>query len=171
MTDSLTGLLNHRGFKKSVDQQLKIIDRGDKYAFLIFIDLNDFKQINDNFGHEVGDHALEEAAGILKNTFRNSATNDGGGSDIIGRLGGDEFAVLTTQNNAIDDAQVLGRRLDEHIRRWNASHSEERYSLSMSYGIVTYSPQQPCPFNELIQKADTLMYDNKQRHKKKAAQS
>lgn len=171
MTDNLTGLLNHRGFKQSVDRQLKIIDRGDKYAFLIFIDLNDFKQINDNFGHEMGDKALEEAAGILKNTFRNSAISGGGGSDIIGRIGGDEFAILTTQNNVIDDAQVLGRRLDEHIRLWNASHNEGRYSLSMSYGIVTYSPHQPCSFDELIQKADALMYSNKQQHKKKTVQS
>lgn len=170
MTDNLTGLLNHRGFKKSVERQLKIIDRGDKYAFLIFIDLNDFKQINDKLGHEVGDKALEETAGILKNTFRNSATNDGGGSDIIGRIGGDEFAILTTQNNTLNDEQVLGERLNEHVRLWNASHSE-RYSLSMSYGIVAYSPQQPCQFNELIQKADALMYDNKQRRKKEVKQS
>lgn len=80
-------------------------------------------------------------------------------------LGGDEFAILTTQNNALEDEQAISRRLDDHINSWNASHREE-YSISMSYGIVAYSPQQPCTFEELLQQADALMYENKLRHKK-----
>lgn len=167
MTDNLTGILNSRGFQSNVERQLKIIDRGDKYAFLIFIDLDDFKQINDRFGHEVGDKALEEAAGILKSTFRNSDSTEGLGSDIIGRIGGDEFAILTTQNNALEDEQAISRRLEEHVNRRNASHSE-RYTLSLSYGIVPYSPQHPQTFHQLLQKADALMYENKQRKKEGA---
>lgn len=157
ITDNLTGLLNYRGFQASVKQQLQMIDRGDKYAFLIFIDLNDFKRINDLLGHKVGDCALAEAAGILKNTFRES--------DIIGRLGGDEFAILAPQNEDLANEQAIGCRLEEQLSRWNASHNEG-YTLSMSYGVVTYSSQEPSTLQEMLKQADVKMYENKQQKKK-----
>lgn len=166
ITDPLTGLLNYRGFKHSVKRQLKIIDRGDKYAFLIFIDLNDFKQINDTLGHETGDRALAEAAGILEQTFRESDMIARVDPDVIGRIGGDEFAIFTTQNGSLHDEQAIARRLEEEVGRWNATHNEG-YTISMSYGIVPYSPQEPCSFRELIKKADALMYANKQQRKQR----
>lgn len=163
ITDNLTGLLNYRGFKASAKQQLKIIDRGEKYAFLIFIDLNEFKRINDDMGHEMGDCALAEAAGILKRTFRES--------DIIGRLGGDEFAILAPQNEDLADEQAIGCRLEEQISRWNASHNEEGYIISMSYGIVAYSPQETRTLKEMLKKADAKMYENKQQKKEGLSRS
>lgn len=169
VTDPLTGLLNYRGFKHAVKRQLKIIDRGDKYAFFIFIDLNDFKRINDTLGHEIGDRALVEATNILLSTFRESDMIARVSPDIIGRLGGDEFAIFTAQNQALVDEQVIGRRLDEQISRWNATHNEG-YSISMSYGIIPYSPQEKCSLKELIKRADALMYANKQQRKRKRAQ-
>ena len=170
VTDPLTGLLNYRGFKHSVKRQLKIIDRGDKYAFLIFIDLNDFKKINDTLGHEVGDRALVEASEILVNTFRESDMIARFNPEIIGRLGGDEFAIFTTQNGALADEQAIGRRLEEQISRWNATH-HEGYTISMSYGIIPYLPKEDSSLSELLKRADALMYANKQQRKQMAKEA
>ena len=68
LVDGLTGLLNRRGFINLVQKQLLIASRGDRYFFLIFIDLDNFKMINDTLGHNVGDEALVETANILNNT-------------------------------------------------------------------------------------------------------
>ena len=164
LSDGLTGLLNRRGFTNLVQKQLLIANRGDRYLFLIFIDLDNFKKINDTLGHEVGDEALVETANILNNTFRNSDIIGRVGTDIIGRLGGDEFAILTCQNKQLEAELAIRRRLEENIRLWNEEKGH-RFKLSLSYGIASYSPETPCSLEELITKADNLMYESKQKKK------
>lgn len=158
LSDDLTGLLNRRGFTYLVEKQLAIANRGDRYFFLIFIDLDEMKIINDTFGHEVGDEALVGTANILNNTFRDS--------DIIGRLGGDEFVILACQNKTLESEMVLKHRLEENIRLWNEEAKDHRFKISLSFGIASYSPEFPCSFDELITKADALMYESKQKKKK-----
>ena len=159
--DELTGLLNRRGFSTQLESQLKIINRGNKSAFLIFIDLNDFKQINDKFGHEAGDEALKETARILNSTFRDSDIIGRFSENVIGRLGGDEFAVLTTQINDSDVSSSIRERLERNIDKWNKT-SNAPYTLSLSCGIALYSPGSPCSAEELTGEADKLMYQQKQ---------
>ena len=84
MTDYLTGLLNRRGFFTLADQQCKLASRSKRAIALLYIDLDGFKHINDELGHEVGDQVLVETANILKRTFREA--------DVIARIGGDEFS-------------------------------------------------------------------------------
>jgi diguanylate cyclase (GGDEF)-like protein len=154
VTDSLTGLLNRRGFIGQAEKQLEIANRGDKYFYLVFIDVNDFKSINDNFGHDAGDIALTEVANILINTFRSS--------DIIGRLGGDEFAVLSTQHSKLESETSISRRIIESVQLWK-SQNKSNYDLSLTFGMAPFIPNTGCELDDLLSQADDLMYDSKQK--------
>jgi diguanylate cyclase (GGDEF)-like protein len=109
------------------------------------------KRINDTLGHQEGDRALIEVAGILKNAFRES--------DIVARLGGDEFAVLAL-HTAADAAATLASPLQDALDARDA-RGERGYKLSLSVGVASYDPQHPCSVHELLARADSLMYEHK----------
>ena len=150
-TDDLTGLLNRRGFFSLAQQQLKVASRTRKGLLLFYADLDGLKKINDSLGHPEGDQALIETASVLKEIFRES--------DIIGRLGGDEFAVLMYEH--VKDEQAILMRIRESIKTRN-DQPGRRYTLSISAGMKFYDPNQPCSLDELISRADTLMYQDKE---------
>jgi diguanylate cyclase (GGDEF)-like protein len=152
LVDDLTGLYNRRGFFNLVEQQLKIADRTKRKMLLLFADFDDLKQINDTLGHREGDLALIEIAHVLKETFRQS--------DIIARIGGDEFVVLAMETDGAS-AEVLTARLRENLEVRNA-RGDRRYKLSLSVGITRYDPENPCSIDELLARADRLMYEQKQ---------
>src|SRR5262249_23002037 len=127
LTDDLTGLYNRRGFTTLAEQQMKLARRTQRGLYLLFLDLDRFKQINDTFGHLEGDRALVQAAEVLRRTFRNS--------DIVARLGGDEFVVLAIDTQ--DDRSVLLQRLQEQLQACNA-RSDRGYELSFSVGWARY---------------------------------
>lgn len=156
ITDELTKLLNRRGFLTLADKQLKIADRIKKELFLLYIDLDNLKWINDKLGHQMGDLALVETADVLNKMFRKA--------DVIGRLGGDEFAVMLNKANRNDD-DPLAKRLEKNIKICNAQEGRS-YQLSLSYGLVRYNPHAPRSIDELISQADTSMYECKKEKKK-----
>jgi len=119
---------------------------------LLFADFNNLKWINDTLGHHKGDLALIETANILKETFREP--------DIIARIGGDEFVVLATEGRK-DSAEILISRLQENLDTHNA-RGKRSYKLSLSMGIARYDPECPCSIDELLDRADNLMYEQKQ---------
>lgn len=151
LTDELTGLYNRRGFLTLADQYLKIVGRMKNKISILYADLDDLKIINDTFGHQEGDMALIETAGILKDTFRES--------DIASRIGGDEFVVMpaVTSNTLLDT--VLAR-LNDNIAQINAQPNR-KYQLSLSFGVAFYDPEQPCTIEELLNQGDRIMYENK----------
>jgi diguanylate cyclase (GGDEF)-like protein len=151
LEDDLTGLYNRRGFFALAQQHMKIARRQEEQLFMIFIDLDDMKLINDNLGHLEGDHALIDTADILKKTFRES--------DIIARLGGDEFAVLSLVPLNIDSGQ-FSKRLQSQLDAHNA-RGHRPYQLAMSVGIVRYDPRSPIPISDLLAHADAAMYEQK----------
>jgi len=149
--DDLTGLYNRRGFFTVAEQQLKMANRNRLRMLLLFADVDNMKWINDTLGHSCGDSALIDVAYALRRTFRDS--------DIIGRIGGDEFAVLATEADPAS-VQLLRDRLREHL----APHFTGEYgpgSLSVSIGAAPYDPGNPCSLNELLERADRSMYENK----------
>jgi diguanylate cyclase (GGDEF)-like protein/PAS domain S-box-containing protein len=152
ITDQLTGLYNRRGFLSLAGQQLKLSERNKSGMLLFFADLDLLKWINDALGHEEGDKALIEAANIFREAFRTS--------DIIARLGGDEFAVL-----AIDiketNPEVFTARMQQLIDILK-NQENRRYNLSISMGCSYYDPENPCSIDELMARADKLMYEQKQ---------
>lgn len=151
LIDELTGLYNRRGFLLLGGQQLKAAERLNKVALLIFADLDGLKEINDRFGHHEGDNALKESAAILRESSR--------GSDIIGRLGGDEFAVLALCAD-IEGAEIMASRLEQNIIKMNAG-VERQYPFSLSFGVAHYDVSFPCSIDELIDRADAVMYARK----------
>ena len=148
--DPLTDVPNRRGFFTLARQQLKMADRAKKRMALLFADFDHLKQINDAFGHSEGDRALIEVADVLKETFRES--------DIIARIGGDEFVILATETG---EASALTTRLQENLEARNA-RGERRYKLSLSVGVARYDPEHPCSIDELLARADRLMYEQKE---------
>lgn len=153
LTDELTGLYNRRGFLASVQQRLNATHQKKGEIVLLFIDLDDFKWINDTLGHHEGDRALMETAGILIETFRES--------DIIGRIGGDEFAVFVSGAHKTS-CEILTSRLQDNLDAHNAQGNRP-YHLSMSVGVAYYDPEYPCSISELLSRADRLMYEQKRR--------
>lgn len=151
LVDELTGLYNRRGFNQLARQQVEIAKRTGKNMLLCFLDLDHMKHINDSYGHVEGDNTLVSAAGILRKVFR--------GSDIIARWGGDEFIVLMI-NAECDDIQSIEQRIIASIDSYNDSASH-RYIISMSWGMVKYDPAYPAEIDELVARADEMMYRNK----------
>jgi diguanylate cyclase (GGDEF)-like protein len=151
LVDELTKLYNRRGFMTLAEQQLKVAHRTKKDMALFYADLDDLKKINDGFGHDEGDAALVEAAGLLRDIFRDS--------DIMARIGGDEFVVLAI-DVAEGKAASLVRRLREKLAARNARPGQH-YSVSFSLGVARYEPEKPCALAELLVQADRKMYQDK----------
>ena len=151
LLDELTGLNNRRGFLLLAEHQMSVARRDKKPLALLFIDLNNLKTINDNFGHKEGDRAISDTAALLKDTFRES--------DIIARVGGDEFCVLMTADNELDVDTPVGR-LNTNVELHNAQGIRP-YKLSLSVGRANYDPNAPVPIEDLMRQADALMYQAK----------
>jgi diguanylate cyclase (GGDEF)-like protein len=152
LEDELTGLANRRGFFTLAEQQLKVARRTKTGLFLLFSDVDGLKATNDRFGHAEGDRLIRDAAHILRATFRDS--------DIVARMGGDEFVVLMIQTDDRAAARLLDR-LGMEIEIRNAD--ERRCPLSLSVGLTRYDPEAPVPLDELIRRADELMYEEKRK--------
>jgi diguanylate cyclase (GGDEF)-like protein len=160
LTDELTGLYNRRRFFVLTEQYLKVAIRTKKRSLLLYIDMDDLKWINDSYGHHEGDHALIDLAGILKKTFRES--------DIIARIGGDEFVVLL--ESTIENDEILITRLYENIKAYD-DKGPRRYQLSISVGTAQFNPENPISIDELLSKADALMYAQKRKKSRKQSRS
>jgi diguanylate cyclase (GGDEF)-like protein len=155
VTDQLTGLYNRRGFITLAEQQLKLSGRSKRDILLFFADLDGMKSINDTLGHEEGDRALQDVALILRETFR--------ASDIVARIGGDEFAILAVDTTGIYPDVMMTRlqnQIDTHNRKGG-----RRYTISISMGAAYCDPENPCSLDDLMSRADTLMYEQKRRKK------
>ncbi len=151
LTDELTGLYNRRGFFTLLEQELKVIKRQRTRAFLLYADIDNFKKINDSFGHNKGDLMLVETAGILRSTFRES--------DVIGRLGGDEFAVFLIENEEAHVDLIIAR-LQKNIDAFNAREARS-CKLSMSLGVAPYNPEYFSSIDGFLAEADKMMYMQK----------
>jgi diguanylate cyclase (GGDEF)-like protein len=155
ITDELTGLFNRRGFFPIAEQQLKLADRSGTSLILMFADIDKMKWINDKFGHKEGDAVLIDVSRAIKESFRDS--------DIFARLGGDEFAVLMVAGPDFDKEIVRGR-LSKNVEAANKKRSG-RYTATLSIGFVVFDPAHPCSLDELLSKADTDMYKQKNANK------
>ena len=133
------------------DQQLKFAKRMNRRMLVFSADLDNLKRINDTFGHKEGDLALTEAAGIIKETFRES--------DIVARIGGDEFVILQMEDHR-NNSEILTRRLENNFSKRNAN-SDKTYSLSISTGISYYDPASLYSIDELLIQADKVLYAEK----------
>jgi diguanylate cyclase (GGDEF)-like protein/putative nucleotidyltransferase with HDIG domain len=141
LTDPLTGLGNHRHFHERLERELQEADRNERPFSLCLIDVDDFKRINDLFGHPVGDNVLSQLASTLR--------QNGEGF----RLGGDEFALLLP-GSAESDAVVTAATIIERIAAVQLEHVG---SVTVSAGVATF-PRQAPDRGELIRLADSALY-------------
>jgi len=152
-TDDLTRLHNRRGFMALAEQQLRVARRQGKDAVVMYVDMNSFKELNDTFGHAVGDKALVEVARMLRSTVRDC--------DVVARLGGDEFTVLALDADGIG-ARVIQKRIEEQLALLNASKVLPT-TIGLTIGHTRVRPTDPAGICELLQRADQLLYARKRR--------
>jgi diguanylate cyclase (GGDEF)-like protein len=149
-TDPLTETLNRRAMRSKIEVEISRAVRYQHNFSLIFLDIDHFKTINDQFGHDKGDYALIELAGILKELVRSG--------DAVSRWGGEEFLVLLL-NSDEKGSQIFGQRLMENIRNRDWSEISDGYQLTATAGIVAYRDGEA--FENLIKRADEAMYRGK----------
>lgn len=154
-TDELTGLLNRRGFFTIARQELKAANRTKGKLALVFADMDQFKVVNDTWGHQKGDEVLITMADIFRRSFRDS--------DLIARISGDEFALLLLDTHE-DKFDIIFRRLQKNIDEANLL-SAGTHVISLSIGMTLYDYKEPVTIDELLKLADERMYEQKQKKK------
>ncbi len=153
--DALTGLPNRRLFHDRFTQALHIARRYHHKLALLYLDLDDFKRINDTYGHAIGDELLATAASRLSHSIREP--------DTICRMGGDEFVVLLQQFELREDVAKIGRRIAEVLSQ-PFELSGQQIAITSSIGAAFY-PEDAPDADSLLQCADIAMYASKQQGK------
>ncbi|HZC29320.1 MAG TPA: diguanylate cyclase, partial [Gaiellaceae bacterium] len=151
-TDPLTGLFNHRSFHERLRSELTKASRSHEVVSVLMLDIDDFKRVNDVYGHGSGDEILRSLADGLKSSVRTS--------DAVCRLGGEEFAIVMTSRDA-NDAERLGRRLLEHV---SSASFEPAGRITISVGLAR-GPEHAMNPRELIACAEAAMMTAKARGK------
>ena len=142
--DSLTGLLNRRGFEEALVRTLAACRRYRTDAALVYIDLDGFKAVNDQFGHAAGDEALKAVAGALSAGVRES--------DIVARLGGDEFALVL---NRADHAAAAAKA-EALVKAVEATPAGPGGPVRLSFGVRAYEPGMTAA--QMLAEADAAMF-------------
>ncbi len=149
--DALTKLPNRSLFYDRLNQSIYKASRNNEKFALFFIDLDQFKEVNDSFGHEYGDKLLQKVARRLKNILRED--------DTLARLGGDEFIIIMNNIKEFHSASVLAQKILD-ILRIPIEVEEQELFISCSIGISLY-PQDSCDPHDLLRHADVAMYRSK----------
>jgi len=151
--DYLTGLYNRRELDSYIDRKIRNLPKSKKFAG-VMIDLDDFKKINDQYGHSVGDKAIKTAASLIKRSFKKD--------DFVARYGGDEFVIILD----IKEEQEMSHKVQHLKRQFELFNKEKedvfRLEISVGYGIYTWGDGQG---DEFLHHLDQLMYENKKERK------
>ncbi|WP_427983326.1 sensor domain-containing diguanylate cyclase [Agarivorans sp.] len=157
--DSLTQVANRRSFDEKL-QQLWLTHRREGLELsLLLLDIDSFKQYNDNYGHQQGDEALRQVAKLTSRSIKR-------GSDLVARYGGEEFAILLP-NTSNDGAKLVAQNVLENMAQAKIPHeySEAGEYISVSIGVATVVPQQGVDYGELVRIADLQLYRAKHQGK------
>ena len=149
-TDELTGLANRRALKSHLQRVLSSASRHDETGVVAFVDMDFFKEINDQFGHDTGDLALKTVARILKENMRNT--------DFAARLSGDEF-VFVLEKADIAQGKMKAELIRKTICETTLPVRGKEISLSASIGVASYDKDSK--INSLLSEADKAMYKDK----------
>jgi diguanylate cyclase (GGDEF)-like protein len=151
-TDTLTGIYNRLQFNTSIKEKLAYAKRHNTMLALLFIDLDNFKLVNDHFGHHAGDLLLQDTTERLKTCIREY--------DFLARLGGDEFAIILSDIKSVDDAANVAQKILSKLYH-NYSITNHNFTVGCSIGIACY-PTDAQDEDTLIQNADMAMYRAKE---------
>lgn len=150
MTDGLTGILNRRGFQTETQRVLASARRFEETGLMAYIDLDDFKFINDTYGHACGDQVLCHVARLLERTTR--------GTDYVARIGGDEFAVLLVRTNW-QNGENRAMKIATELNNTHITWQNIEIPLKASVGMQRYDNTSLT--HDLMNAADTSMYEIK----------
>ena len=160
-TDTLTGIANRRALLQELQMRISEVIRYGRDLSVILFDLDDFKAVNDKFGHQAGDKMLQKLTQVCSNWLRTA--------DFIGRYGGEEFMVVCP-NTDIDGAMALAERIRIAVEQTNFKFSGQKLKMTISIGVTelfNHLENHVAPINEVqlmhdfIDAADTAMYEAK----------
>ncbi len=151
-TDELTGLRNRRYILAEIDRELKRANRYNLKLSGMMIDIDDFKRVNDQHGHQAGDQLLREIAGILGRSIREV--------DILGRYGGDEFLLLLPETD-LAASRVVAERIIKNIRQYSLSIKNTLVAVSVSIGLFSFSANKKITVEDFINCTDQALLQAK----------
>jgi len=152
-TDTLTGIANYRYFFQALEQEIERTQRSGQPTSLIMLDIDFFKKINDQWGHEVGNQALIHLSSLLQQTVRKL--------DVPCRYGGEEFAIILPDTPMAASIPVA-ERIRTSIEETPLNIAGKLLKMTASLGIMTYTEQQEITVAELVKQADEYLYKAKQ---------
>ncbi|PAU88273.1 diguanylate cyclase [Pseudomonas sp. WN033] len=150
--DGLTGLLNRRYWEQSLEREFARYQRYETPASLVMFDIDHFKPINDNHGHQTGDEVIRETARLIRQHARET--------DYAGRYGGEEF-VLLLPDTTLQGAGQLAERLRQAMERLTVKYLEQQVNFTISLGVAQFSEDMSSAF-DLVAAADSALYQSKQ---------
>ncbi len=151
--DDLTGAFNRRFAYEVLDKKMNNAKRTHDNFALCYMDIDNLKKVNDNFGHSLGDQLINTFVYYLNDTIRSS--------DYVFRMGGDEFLILFPNTN-LEESKILMKRLQDRLNERNINN----LPLDFSLGFTEYRYNEDVGTNQLIERADAKMYEEKLRKKK-----
>ena len=148
ITDSLTGLFNHRYFYERLSEEISRSSRFGNNLSLIMLDIDNFKNFNDTYGHQAGDTVLTTVAGVIQDNIR--------AIDVASRYGGEEIAIILPGTD-IEGAKIIAERIRVGIREFELKINQQITHVTVSIGLVCY-PVDATIKSELVRKADQALY-------------
>jgi diguanylate cyclase (GGDEF)-like protein len=150
VTDPLTGISNRRGMIEQMEIELSRIGRGSNTGGLVLSDIDDFKLVNDNYGHDYGDYVLKEVTKIIKDNVRSQ--------DMTARWGGEEFLLFFVDTD-IDEAYMACNKIREAIEKQNFNFNKITHKITMTFGLSLVSSNKGVDY--YVKQADLALYDGK----------
>ena len=152
-TDTLTNIANYRYFVQALEQEIERTQRSVQPTSLIMLDIDFFKKVNDQWGHEVGNQALIHLSRLLQQTVRKL--------DIPCRYGGEEFAIILPDTTLAASIPVA-ERIRQEIEKSPLIVAQKSLHITVSLGITTYTDKQRTTVEELVKQADQYLYQAKE---------
>lgn len=152
MIDFLTDTYNHRYFSARLEEEFNRAIRYNLSLSAILLDIDDFKWVNDTYGHRRGDKVLREVASVIKGTIRKT--------DFLARYGGEEFVILLPQTD-LGGAYQEGERIRQAVRSHSYGETNQTKRITLSLGVATYPSRKVTTTDDLIRSADAALYQAK----------